>query len=497
MIVEFIGATGAGKTTLARGLVNRGIPARRVRMATDLVTDRLGRRWIEDPHAINLLADVSALPSFIRSFGRDRDFVRFAFDRLWRHAPSTSAKVNYLRNIVRKLGMHEMTRKADSETAFLVDEGTILMAYQLFVYSDAPFTKADLERFVRLAPLPDVIVHVKAPTDVLLRRAMSRPDRRRELAGRDAPEVERRIARAVELFDAVAEIEPIRERLFTVEIADDSPERLEAAVREIAGSIAGAATSLPSSDPSVAPTDHRAGPGRATLIAFVGSEATGKSTILSEVEGWLGHSHRVRRVHAGKPPSTPITFVPHVLLPALRAVFPEQRTLRVEERYEDEEGAPRTTYPLLFGVRSVMLAYERRALLLRAARSGTGTVVLSDRYPSEASGAPDGPQLAHLPLPSGRFSVRRALARMEARLYRGIPAPDMVFHLSAPLEVTLARNAARSKQEPEDYVRFRHALSSRLRFEGAPVYGIDTDRDLELVVREIEEVIGDGRATPR
>ena len=215
------------------------------------------------------------------------------------------------------------------------------------------------------------------------------------------------------------------------------------------------------------------------------------------MEGWLGRSHRVRRVHAGKPPSTPITFFPHVLLPALRRVFPEQRTLFVEERYEDGDRAATKPYPLLFGVRSVMLAYERRALLTRAARSGKGTIVLSDRYPSEASGAPDGPQLAHLPMPSGRFSIRRVLARMEDRLYRDIPAPDMVFHLSAPLEVTLARNAARNKQEPEDYVRFRHALSAKLRFDGAPVYGIDTDRDIELVVREIEEVIGDGRTTAR
>lgn len=498
MIVEFIGATGAGKTTLARGLVKRGVPARRVRMATDLVTDRLGRRWIDDPHAINLLADMSALPSFIRSLDRDRDFVRFAFDRLKRHAPSTFAKINYRRNIVRKLGMHEMARNADPGTTFLVDEGTILIAYQLFAYSDAPFTQADLEAFARIVPLPDLVVHVKAPIDVLLRRAMTRPDRRRELARSDVREVERQIARAVELFDALAAIEPIRGRLLTVEGAEDSPERLDASVREIARSLAEVEpVSPPPSGASVVPSDRRGAPGRATLIAFVGSEATGKSTILGEVEGWLGRSHRVRRVHAGKPPSTPITFLPHVLLPALRAVFPEQRTLYVEERYEARDRTATKPYPLLFGVRSVMLAYERRALLTRAARSGNGTVVLSDRYPSEASGAPDGPQLAHLPMPSGRFSIRRVLTRMEDRLYRDIPAPDMVFHLSAPLEVTLARNAARNKQEPEDYVRFRHALSEKLRFDGAPVYGIDTDRDLQLVVREIEEVIGDGRATPR
>jgi hypothetical protein len=338
-------------------------------------------------------------------------------------------------------------------------------------------------------------VHVKAPIDVLLERAMTRPDRRRELARSDARETEQQIARAVELFDALAEIGPIRGRLLTVEGVDDSPERLDTAAREIAGWLTGAEAASP--PPSLAPSDRRGAPGKATMIAFVGSEATGKSTILGEVEGWLGRSHRVRRVHAGKPPSTPITFFPHVLLPALRRVFPEQRTLFVEERYEDGDRAATKPYPLLFGVRSVMLAYERRALLTRAARSGKGTIVLSDRYPSEASGAPDGPQLAHLPMPSGRFSIRRVLARMEDRLYRDIPAPDMVFHLSAPLEVTLARNAARNKQEPEDYVRFRHALSAKLRFDGAPVYGIDTDRDIALVVREIEEVIGDGRTTAR
>jgi thymidylate kinase len=489
MIVEFIGATGAGKTTLARGLVRRGASAEPVRMATDLLTDRTGRRWIDNPHAINVLADVTAFPSFMRALDGDRDFLRFAFDRLKRHAPSTFAKLNYMRNMVRKIGMHEMTKRADPGTTFLVDEGTILTAYQLFVYSDAPFTRADLERFGRLVPLPDVIVYVKAPTDVLLRRAMTRSDPRRELAQNDEEQLERWIVRAVELFDVLAEVEPIRDRLVTVEIVDDTPEGLDAAIREVEGSLAR----------DVAPSIERSPPGRATLIAFVGSEATGKSTILNEVEGWLGRSHRVRRVHAGKPPSTPITFIPHVLLPAIRAVFPEQRTLRVEERYEDDDGSTRTrrTYPLLFGVRSVMLAYERRALISRAVRSGKGTVVLSDRYPSDTSGAPDGPQLAHLPMPSGRLSVRRVLARMEGRLYRDIPAPDLVFHLNAPLEVTLARNAARDKREPEDYVRFRHALSSRLRFDGAPVYPIDTDRDLELVIQEIEGVIGDGRATAR
>ena len=496
MIVELIGATGAGKSTLARELVRRGLESGPVRMASDLVTDRPGRRWVENPHAVNLLADAAALPPFLRSFHEHRDFVRFAFGRLRRHAPSAFAKANYLRNVVRKVGVHELTRRADPAVTLLNDEGTILIAYQLFVYTDEAPTPSEIERFARLVPLPDLVVHVKAPTELLVERAMARPDVRRELAGLDRERIGSWIRRAIAVFDTLAGSDAIRDRVVTIELADASPEGLDRAVRQLKDAVESRARALGPSTRSA--IDGRPGASRkATVIAFVGSEATGKSTVLDEVERWLSKSRRVRRVHAGKPPSTPLTFLPHVLLPALRAVFPEQRTLRVEERYEDGDGAPERTFPLLFGVRSVMLAYERRALLVRAARSGPGTVVLSDRYPSEASGAPDGPQLAHLPLPPGRFSVRRALARIEDRLYRDIPAPDMVFHLSAPLEVTLARNAARDKQEPEDYVRFRHALSSRLRFDGAPVHAIDTDRELEQVVREIEEMIGDGRATAR
>jgi thymidylate kinase len=491
MIVELIGATGAGKSTLARELLRRGLESGRVRMATDLVTDRPGRRWVENPHAVNLLADVTALPVFLRSFDDHREFVRFAFERLRHHAPSTFAKANYLRNVVRKVGVHELSRRADPGVTFLNDEGTVLIAYQLFVYSDAAPTPPEIERFARLVPLPDLVVHVKAPTDLLVERAMTRPDVRRELAGLDGDRIGSSIGRAISVFDALAESDAMRDRVVTIELEDAAPEGLDRAVGQLRDAVETRTRALGSSTRSA--LGGRSGASRgATVIAFVGSEATGKSTVLDEVERWLSTSRRVRRVHAGKPPSTPLTSIPHSLLPALRSLFPEQRTLRVEERYEggDATGA---TYPLLFGIRSVMLAYERRALLKRAVRDGAGTVVLSDRYPSDASGAPDGPQLTHLPMPKSALSFRRILARIEERLYRDIPTPDLVFQLTAPLEVTLARNAAREKKEPEDYVRFRHELSSRLRFDGASVYPIDTDRDLGEVVRQIEALIDANR----
>ncbi len=743
MIVEFIGSSGAGKSTLARMLRADSAMAFPVLFATDLVVDRPGRRWITHPTAMNLLADVTVLPSFLGAYRKNRNFARYAADRLKRHAPSAFVRVNYMRNIVRRLGMHELAKRRGANASVLADEGTVLTAYYLFVYNDAPFGQADLEHFLSLVPLPDRIVYVKAPTEVLVDRSMLRPDRRRELAMDDRQQVERWIIRAQAVFEGLAKAPLIRDRILTVDNANGSIDGQRMVATKIAAFIkdrppggysrvtrsinnksshrmlpsiealiktlndegirychwksnwALAETLMGKTDidllvhqrdarrfreilkrrgfvparvspfPSV--EHHHAldsetgaivhihayyqvitgeslvknyrlpvedmllenirhegiinvpvmgaeliifvlrmlvkhtmvielmllarqrdavrkeaawlmndaafeqarellrswlpqvearlfqrgfealrGPaplwrrivigwqvrrqlrsfarrselqarwveakqfaglvrqrlagsskkltpaGGGAVFAFVGSEATGKSTILSEIEHWLGHHYTVRRIHAGKPPGTWLTFIPHHSLPALRALFPSQRSTRVAARNAGSDEPTKQTFSLLFALRSVMLAYERRALLTRAAAwSENGTIVLSDRFPSAKSGAPDSPQLTHLASPSGRMSLRRWLARVEARLYLEIPAPDLVIYLTAPLEVTLARNEARDKTEAEDYVRFRHSLSSNPQFDGTVVHPINTDQALEASVREIKQTIWD------
>jgi hypothetical protein len=54
------------------------------------------------------------------------------------------------------------------------------------------------------------------------------------------------------------------------------------------------------------------------VIAFVGPEATGKSTLVAESARWLGSAFVVRSIHAGKPPGTLPTLPLNALLPFLR-----------------------------------------------------------------------------------------------------------------------------------------------------------------------------------
>ncbi len=227
--------------------------------------------------------------------------------------------------------------------------------------------------------------------------------------------------------------------------------------------------------------------GGGAVIAFVGSEASGKSTLVNEIGSWLGTEYTLERVHAGKPPGTPLTLLPNLVVPLMRRVAPAHRTTALEER---SEGAPvPSSVSWLFALRSVSLAHDRRAVLARAhAHAANGRIVLCDRYPSRAG--TDGPQLAHLVAPSTP-SWLRLLARLEARLYGDIPPPDLVIYLTAPLETTLARNLARDKTEPEDYVRRRHARSADLVFDGTIVHRISTDQALAVTVREAKEAIWD------
>ena len=228
------------------------------------------------------------------------------------------------------------------------------------------------------------------------------------------------------------------------------------------------------------------------VVAFVGPEASGKSTVIGEIHRWLGAYYTVTRIHAGKPPTTAATFIPHLLLPLLRRLIPEQRSTRVGARYQQDADKPRQreSYPLTFALRSVMLAYERRALLAHAfAQAANGTIVLSDRYPSSGTAAPDGIQLTRAE--AAADPLRRWLRAVEARIYSGIPSPDLVIHLTAPLDVTLARNAERHKTEPEHYVRLRHPRTERFEFGRVPVREVRTDRPLDDVIRAAKQAIWD------
>ena len=135
------------------------------------------------------------------------------------------------------------------------------------------------------------------------------------------------------------------------------------------------------------------------VIAFVGPEATGKSTLVAESARWLGSAFVVRSIHAGKPPGTLPTLPLNALLPFLREKAPDLRPNRLEGHIPGKPAEAEKALKiekvsaLLYAVRAVAVAWDRRDLLIKARRAAArGELVICDRYPSAMIGAMDSPR---------------------------------------------------------------------------------------------------------
>lgn len=235
------------------------------------------------------------------------------------------------------------------------------------------------------------------------------------------------------------------------------------------------------------------------VIAFVGPEATGKSTLVSETKKWLGQAFAARTIHAGKPPSTWITAPINILLPLVRQLWPQMRTSRLEGHVSqlDLEDAPVKTKGLsglIYALRSVSLAWDRRQLLVQARRlAASGEIIVSDRYPSENVGTMDSPRLqenvSEKSLSSQLFNW---LARLEHRLYRQIPPPDLVLILKVSVETARQRNRDRIKvgKETDEYLESRHRQARQWIMAGTKyIHEIDTEQSLAETISCVKKTI--------
>lgn len=234
-----------------------------------------------------------------------------------------------------------------------------------------------------------------------------------------------------------------------------------------------------------------------TVIAIVGADATGKSTVVSETSRWLRKNFVVTTVHAGKPPSTLLTFPVNFLL-ALQRTFRggSQPVGKLENVSPSAKGGGSTgsksPNSLIYAIRAVSLAWDRRALLLKARRaSANGEIVVCDRYPTNVAGIMDSPRLLEVSNQKGFVSsIYNWLARTERSLYSQISPPDIVLRLRVSLEIAKMRNAAREVVDDEVYLKNRHEQAKEWFMPGTrSIIDIDTDHPLDETLLTVKQAI--------
>lgn len=217
------------------------------------------------------------------------------------------------------------------------------------------------------------------------------------------------------------------------------------------------------------------------IIAFVGSEASGKSTISKAIYEWLRRGFDVCHIHAGKPTKTIITLLPWQFIKLYVWIKKIFKKPTVEKEAESSSVYRDKVHPII----SVLDAIDRYHLLKKNIKKMLrGNIVITDRYPTRCKGGIDGPRIDA----NGNWLLK-VLAAMEAYYYGKIPMPDVVFRVSAPLSLTLARNAKRSKPEPENFVKYRHKQAKLLNFANVKTIEIDSSQDYAATIMAVKSEV--------
>jgi len=163
---------------------------------------------------VNLIALFVGLATWRRNLAFYRFVLRTIVRLPW--AVAWPERLHIGRNVVKNIGIHEIVRRrAADRQIVLLDEGPLQTAHYLFVHVAGELDTSDLAAFIRLVPLPDVVVYVSQNEYVLIERTLRRGHKR--ISVRSYANVQRFIRRAVAIFDELEHQSALGGRLVAVD----------------------------------------------------------------------------------------------------------------------------------------------------------------------------------------------------------------------------------------------------------------------------------------
>jgi thymidylate kinase len=227
----------------------------------------------------------------------------------------------------------------------------------------------------------------------------------------------------------------------------------------------------------------RPAPGGGCLIALIGIDGCGKSTVSANIRAWLSSEIDVMPIYFGTGAGRPSLL----LLPFKLAVSALTPLFKVKPSGSSHgtisAQAPGLLYGLLLMVWAAAVAQEKRSKILAARRGANrGLVVVADRYPqNEVSLFNDGPLLSRLAwAPSW-------LRKWETKAYalaQRLP-PDLVIKLIVTPETARRRE---SDMAPGVIIE-RIREIPRLTFSAPRVVSIDAEQPLADVIAAVKQEI--------
>lgn len=223
-------------------------------------------------------------------------------------------------------------------------------------------------------------------------------------------------------------------------------------------------------------------PAMAPLIAVIGCDGSGKSTVSEHMLDWARGYGPAAVAHLGKQSGNigrALARLPIVGALIGRAIRRKSDSVRDRLEKNQTPGVFPALVIIVFTIRRLLRF--RRMLALRR----QGFIVVTDRYPQLAfPGAYDGPGLMADAQGNGlvRWLARREQAAFEwMTRYR----PDLVIRLNVDLDTACARKPDHRR----DALRDKVAITPQLTFNGAPIVDIDSAQPLAEVLAQARDAV--------
>ena len=217
------------------------------------------------------------------------------------------------------------------------------------------------------------------------------------------------------------------------------------------------------------------------LIAIIGCDGSGKSTVSEEILNWVQGYGPAVAAHLGKQSGNigrAIAQLP--LMGSLLDKFIARKT--DSTRAQREKKTPGLLVALIIYAFSIRRLRRFKRMM---AQRHQGLIIVTDRYPQlEFPGAYDGTGLS-VTAPGNWFV--RWLARRERVLYEWMTSyrPDLVIRLNVDLDTACARKPDHRRELLRDKV----AITPQLTFNGAPIVEIDSTQPLAQVLAEAKAAV--------
>lgn len=220
----------------------------------------------------------------------------------------------------------------------------------------------------------------------------------------------------------------------------------------------------------------------APLIAVVGCDGSGKSTVCEHLTAWVGQYGPAAGVHLGKQAGNVARAIRR--WPLVGPLLHRRIRHRIKKaRSKIANDAPPSVLAAL--VVAFFVRRRRRRFRHMLALRRAGYIIVADRFPQlEVARASDSPELPGTL--TGNGLVPR-IARWERRQFQwmvGHP-PDLILRLNVDLETACARKPDHRREELQRKIE----AAPLVHYGATPVVEIDTVQPLTAVLRDVDSAV--------